>query len=196
MTPILTRFVTATLVGLAACAGARCDTARAAEPFGTWQTEDGRARIRTERCGSDATRLCGFVVWGKEPLDETGGPKVDRYNPNLTKQGRPQLGMQLLAGLKLNTDGRFEGKIYNADNGKSYDVTVWSDQPTALNVKGCMLAVFCGSQAWSRVADLAAGQLQGATDAPGGPRSDPEWTAKLSAGNAAHSRGKPVALPK
>ncbi|MCJ2068529.1 DUF2147 domain-containing protein [Methylobacterium sp. J-030] len=191
MSIIPIRFATAALVGLAACVGARCDTARAAEPFGTWLTEDGRARIRTERCGSDATRLCGFVVWGKEPLDESGKPKVDRYNPSPAKQGRPQLGHQLLAGLKQNAEGRFEGKIYNADNGKSYDVTVWSDQPSVLNLKGCMLAVFCGSQAWSRVTDLVPGQLQGSTDASGGPRSDPEWAAKSPSGNPSTHKGRP-----
>lgn len=68
MTPVSIRFVTAALVAVAAAIGARCDTVWAAEPFGTWQTEDGRARVRTEHCGSDASRLCGFVVWGKEPL--------------------------------------------------------------------------------------------------------------------------------
>ena len=105
----------------------------------------------------------------------------------------------MLLGLKPNAEGRYEGKIYNADNGKSYDVTVWSDQPSALTVKGCML-VFCASQSWKRVADVVPGQLQGPTDGPGGPRSDPEWTSKgprtgaISAkrsaheGSAAHAR--------
>lgn len=190
MTPI--RFASAALVSLAAAVGALSDTAWAAEPFGTWQTEDGRARIRTEHCGSDATRLCGFVVWGKEPLDENGKPKLDRYNPNPGKQGRPQLGHQLMLGLKQNAEGRFEGKIYNADNGKSYDVTVWSDQPSALTVKGCMLAVFCGSQTWSRVTDVAPGQLRGATDAPSGPRSDPEWAAKPTSGSTSPHQGRPT----
>lgn len=192
MASILTRFATAGLVGLAAVAVSCCDMAYAADPFGTWQTEDGRARIRTERCGSDHSRLCGFVVWGKEPLDENGKPKVDRYNPAPSKQGRPQLGHQLMLGLKQNAEGRFEGKIYNADNGKSYDVTVWSDQPSALTVKGCMLAVFCGSQTWSRVADVAPGQLRGATDAPGGPRSDAEWAAKPAAGSSSPRHGRPT----
>jgi uncharacterized protein (DUF2147 family) len=196
MTPILIRFATAALVGLAAYVGTRSELAQAAEPFGTWQTEDGRARVRTERCGSDATRLCGFVVWVKDPLDETGKPKADRYNPNPAKQSRPQLGHQLLSGLKHNAEGRFEGRIYNADNGKSYDVTVWSDQPSALTVKGCMLALFCGSQAWSRVADMVPGQLQGTTDAPGGPRSDPEWSAKPAAtGSVAPHKGRPTTQP-
>lgn len=192
MTSSQISFTTTILIGLAATASPLCDTAWAAEPFGTWQTEDGRARIRTERCGSDAARLCGFVVWGKEPLDETGKPKLDRYNPNPGKQDRPQLGHQLLSGLKQNAEGRFEGKIYNADNGKSYDVTVWSDQPSALSVKGCMLAVFCGSQTWSRVSDVAPGQLRNATDTPGGPHSDAEWVAKPAAGNVPPRQGRPT----
>ncbi|WP_132255067.1 DUF2147 domain-containing protein [Methylobacterium segetis] len=177
MTPILVRFTSAALLAAVAFASSQGRAAQAIIPTGTWLTEDGRARVRTEPCGSDATRLCGFIVWGSKPLDENGKPKVDRYNPNPAKQGRPQLGHQMLLGLKSNSDGRFEGKIYNAEDGKSYDVMVWSDQPSLLTVKGCML-VFCASQAWKRVADVAPGQLQGATDAPGGPRSDPEWAAK------------------
>jgi uncharacterized protein (DUF2147 family) len=178
MTAPIYRLATFALV--TAIAGATCgrpDAAGAAEPYGTWLTEDGRARVRTERCRSDESRLCGFVVWGSEPLDEAGKPKVDRYNPNPAFQARPQLGHQLLLGLKPNAEGRFEGKIYNADNGKSYDVTVWTDQASALTVKGCML-VFCASQAWKRVTDVVPGQIQGPTDGAGGPRSDPEWASK------------------
>lgn len=167
----------ATFALVAAISGATCarpTAARAAEPFGTWLTEDGRARIRTERCGSDATRLCGYVVWGRDSNGEDGKPKVDRRNPEPARQARPQLGHQMLLGLKPNAEGRFEGKIYNADSGKSYEVTVWSDAPSVLTVKGCML-VFCASQSWKRVADLVPGQLQGPTDGQAGPRSDPEW---------------------
>jgi uncharacterized protein (DUF2147 family) len=196
MTQIPIRFAIRALVGLAVSAGTLCDTAQAAEPFGTWQTEDGRARIRTERCGSDHARLCGFVVWGNDLLDENGKPKVDRYNPDPSKQGRLLLGHQLLSGLKRNAEGRFEGKIYNADNGKSYDVTMWSDQPSELTVKGCMLAVFCGSQTWSRVVDVTPGQLQGATDAPGGPRSNLESVAKSAAGGASAHKDRPATQPQ
>lgn len=181
-----------TAVAILTCG--RPNAAQAGEPFGTWLTEDGRARVRTERCGSDASRLCGFVVWGSEPLDKDGLAKVDRYNPNPAWQARPQLGHQMLLGLKPNAEGRYEGKVYNADNGKSYDVTVWSDQPSKLTVKGCML-VFCSSQAWKRVADVAPGQLQGGTDAAGGPRSDPEWTNRTGL-RSAHAGQGPSASPR
>lgn len=176
MTAPLYRLTTGALVtAVAILACGRPNAAQAGEPFGIWLTEGGRARVRTERCGSDASRLCGFVVWSSEPLDKDGMAKVDRYNPNSAWQARPQLGHQMLLGLKPNAEGRYEGKVYNADNGKPYDVTVWSDQPSVLTVKGCML-VFCASQAWKRVADVAPGQLKGVTDATGGPRSDPAWT--------------------
>lgn len=175
--PVYRLATLALVVAVATVTCGRSNAAHAAEPYGTWLTEDGRARIRTERCGSDATRLCGFVVWGREPLDKDGKPKIDRYNPNPAFQPRPQLGHQMLLGLKPNAEGHFEGRIYNADNGKSYDVTVWSDQPSTLTVKGCML-VFCASQSWKRVTDVAPGQVQGSTDGPGGPRSDPEWASK------------------
>lgn len=57
-----------------------------------------------------------------------------------------------------------------------------------------MLAVFCGSQAWTRVTDVLPGQLLGAADVPGGPRSDPEWASKgaasTNAGGAQKGRQK------
>lgn len=186
MTPIIARVFTAALVAIAAFSCIRSSPARAADPTGTWQTEDGRARVRTERCGADPSRLCGYIVWGSKPLDEDGKPKIDKHNPDPTRKARPQLGHQMLLGLTRNGDGRHEGKIYDGDSGKSYDVEVWSDQSSALSVKGCML-VFCSSQSWKRVTDVVPGQLQGATDTPGGPRSDPEWAAKPAATGAVPS---------
>lgn len=147
-------------------------TARAAEPFGTWLTEDGRGRIRTERCGPGNAQLCGYVVWTKEPNDAQGKPKLDAENPDVAKRSRPLLGHELMVGLKSNDDGGYEGKVYNADNGKLYSVTVWSEEPAELSVRGCLISYVCKTQAWKRVSDTASGQLKGATDAPGGPRSD------------------------
>ena len=78
----------------------------------------------------------------------------------------------MMIGLKPAEDGRFEGKIYNADNGKLYDVKVWSEEPTGLSVKGCLFSYLCMTQSWKRVADVLPGQLQAPTDAVGGPRLD------------------------
>ncbi|WP_375408728.1 DUF2147 domain-containing protein [uncultured Methylobacterium sp.] len=151
-----------------------------ADPTGTWLTEDGRARIRVEKCGPQEKNVCGYVVWLKVPLNDKGQPRLDFKNPDAKKQTRPSLGHQLIMGLKPNADQRFEGKIYNSEEGKSYDVTIWSEQPTELSIRGCMLAILCGSQTWTRVSDVLPGQLTGPTNGPGGPRADAEWAPKPS----------------
>ncbi|KAB1070550.1 DUF2147 domain-containing protein [Methylobacterium planeticum] len=172
--------VAAPLIALAALTGL-AQAAAPADPSGTWLTEDGRARIRIEKCGPQEKSVCGFVVWLKVPLNDKGQPRVDFKNPDPKKQARPSLGHQLIMGLKPNADARYEGKIYNADEGKFYDVTIWTEQPTELSIRGCMLAILCGSQTWSRVTDTALGQLTGPTNGPGGPRTDAEWAPKPAA---------------
>lgn len=154
----------------------------AADPSGTWLTQDGRARIRIEKCGPNREQACGYVVWLKAS-PEGGPPGTDLKNPDPGKTARGLLGHQLILGLKPNGQGRYEGQIYNAEDGKSYDVTIWSDTPAALNVKGCLVAFLCSTQTWARTTDVLPGQLAGPTGGPGGPRPDPEWAAKPSAGS-------------
>ncbi len=126
------------------------------DPAGTWLTEDGRAKIRIEKCGEDHAHICGNVVWLKDPLDDKGRPKMDIKNPDPAKRTRPTLGMPLFNQLAPDEDQVYAGQIYNAENGKSYDVTFDVDKPSDLHVKGCMLSILCGSQHWTRVADTPA----------------------------------------
>lgn len=181
---------------LVVAAGAALAAPPANDPSGIWLTEDGRARIRVEKCGPQEKNVCGYVVWLKVPLNEQGQPRVDKFNPDAKKATRPSLGHQLIMGLKPNADAHYEGKIYNADNGKSYDVTLWTDAPTELTVRGCMLGILCGSQTWNRVTDVLPGQLTGPTNGAGGPRADAEWAPKAAAGTGSTAAGAPKAAPK
>ena len=124
------------------------------EPTGTWLTEDGRAKIHIDKCGDDHKDICGNIVWLKDPLDEKGHPKLDVKNPDPAKRTRPTLGMPLVIDLKPDNDQVYSGEIYNAENGKNYDVTLKVEKPSDLHVKGCMLSILCGSQHWTRVADM------------------------------------------
>ena len=144
------------------------------DPTGTFLTEDTRARIRLEKCGPTAENLCGYVVWLKANPEEAD-PKLDVKNPDARRRTRPVLGHQLLLGLTANEDGQYVGKIYNNEDGKKYDVTVWLDKPAYLKVKGCLIAFLCSTQTWTRTQSLASGQLAGPTGGAGGPRPDPEW---------------------
>lgn len=180
------------LLALSAVPGA----AAPAEAVGTFLTEDGRARIRTERCGGQNDRLCGYVVWLRDNTDGEGRPKTDRYNPDASRRDRPALGLQLLKGLPLNEDARYAGQIYNADNGKSYDVSIWAENAAELSVRGCLVTYLCKTQTWTRVSDTVPGQLAGLTGAANGPRPDAGYGRTASAAGGAVPRPaarKPVA---
>jgi uncharacterized protein (DUF2147 family) len=125
------------------------------DPSGTWLTADGRARVKVERCGSGAA-VCGTVVWLKTPLNDRGQPRTDVKNPDPAKRARPVIGMPLMTELAPDADGRFKGEIYNAEEGRNYDVTVGLQAANELSVEGCVLGVLCGSQVWSRVTEAAA----------------------------------------
>jgi uncharacterized protein (DUF2147 family) len=196
MSSIGRRFAPLAALALAALT-APAHAATPADPSGTYLTEDGRARVRLEKCGAANDRLCGYVVWLKVPLNDKGEPRVDFKNPDPKKQARPSLGHQLIMGLKPNADAHYEGKIYNSEDGKSYDVTIWTDAPNELTVRGCLIAFLCKSQTWNKVVDLAPGQLAGPTNGSNGPRSDPEFATgspKPTAKAGAKAAPKPAAV--
>lgn len=145
------------------------------DPSGTWLVEDKRARVRVEKCGPALDRVCGYIVWLKP---DKKAPVLDVNNPDPKRAKRAVLGHQLILGLKANEDDQYEGLIYNADDGKTYDVTVWLQRPGDLKVKGCLIGFLCSTQNWTIASGPAKGQLEGPTGAPDGPRPDPEWAAK------------------
>jgi uncharacterized protein (DUF2147 family) len=150
------------------------NAASPADPSGTWRTEDGRARVRIERCGAKLEQVCGYIVWMNEPADAKGQPVRDRNNPDIAKRDRPVLGHQLIMGLKPASPGRFDGQIYNAENGKSYDISLWRETRD-LKVRVCMLSVLCSTQTWTQTMDALPGQLVGMTGDLNGPKPDKEW---------------------
>ncbi|TGE00632.1 DUF2147 domain-containing protein [Methylobacterium nonmethylotrophicum] len=139
--------------------------ASAKDPTGTWLTEDGRAKIRIEKCGPGGTQACGTVVWLKTPLNDQGQPRTDIKNPDPKKRSRPVIGLPLMEGLKPE-DGAFKGQIYNAEEGKVYDVSISRESASELAISGCMLKVLCGSQTWTKAPDEFAQAAQPAAKKP------------------------------
>lgn len=133
--------------------------AHAAEPLGEWRDENGKATIRIVDCDS---RLWGVVASESIP----GG--LDRKNPDKAKRMRPMLGMPVLLNMKKVDDekDKWEGKIYNAENGKTYDASIQLKSANTLRVEGCLVWPLCGGQTWSRVdSSAAAGGANGSTGA-------------------------------
>lgn len=96
--------------------------AKANDPAGIWLTQSGDAKVRVNRCG---TTLCGRVVWLKEPIDKaTGKPQRDDRNADPSLRGRRVIGISLVIDMQPAGPNKWSGKIYNADDGKTYASTV------------------------------------------------------------------------
>ena len=117
--------------------------------LGIWAEEDGEARIEIAPCQD---KLCGHIVWLKNPVDNNGQPQMDLNNPNPALRTRPILGLLIMAGLQPNDD----------------DTPIWRDGYTiqkmarsmmsisrlredTMEVEGCLMKILCASQTWTRV---------------------------------------------
>ena len=118
----------------------------AADVAGLWQTEDGESLIRIAPCGQ---KLCGTLAWLKEPSDGQGAPKRDSANADPALRNRPLIGVPLLTGLAKAGAG-WSGKIYNPDDGKTYDGGVALTAAGTLEIKGCIAAIFCQTETLTR----------------------------------------------
>jgi uncharacterized protein (DUF2147 family) len=115
-------------------------------PVGTWSM--GKVTVKVTNCGSG---ICANIVALKEPISRIDGkPKVDRENPDPAKRNRPLIGLAVISGMKPAGDGKWAGKIYNADDGKTYSATLRLDGAT-LKVQGCVLGVLCKTNTFTRI---------------------------------------------
>jgi uncharacterized protein (DUF2147 family) len=133
----------ATLAALLAAAPAKAGGG----PDGIWLTQAGDAKVRVSRCGGG---ICGVVVWLKDPIDPaTGKPQVDDKNPNQALTRRPIIGLTLFSGMRPVGPNKWSGRIYNADDGKTYASSISVAGPSTLRVEGCVGAL-CGGEDWAR----------------------------------------------
>ena len=129
--------------------GATLMPAFAADPAGTWLTEEGKAVIRVADCGG---ALCGTIVSLKEPNDpQTGKPKVDKNNVDAAKRGRPIVGVQIVVGAKPDGPNKWSGQVYNPEDGKTYAGNIALAGPNMIKVQGCIMGgVICKTNTWTR----------------------------------------------
>lgn len=120
--------------------------ALAAEPFGVWTTSDGESRMKISACGAD--KLCGNLVGFSEPND-ANGPKRDAANADPALRQRPLMGVPVLLGLTRKGE-LWQGKMYNPEDGKTYDGSFSLKSPTTAEIRGCVAAIFCQSEKFVR----------------------------------------------
>lgn len=108
--------------------------AAAQGPTGLWYDHTGRGAVEISQCGSG---LCGHIVWLKNLNDKNGRPLVDILNGDSKKRNKPICGLQVIGGLKAQSDGSWDkGWIYDPEKGESFDVELRMLTSGGLQVKG------------------------------------------------------------
>ena len=107
--------------------------------------KDGYGIVRIDNCNG---KMWGIIIWEK-----VAG--FDAENPDPAKKGRPKLGVPILIGMAPTNPNKWEGEIYNTENGKTYSGNISMLDENALQLEGCLFPNFlCGGQKWTRVSQL------------------------------------------
>jgi uncharacterized protein (DUF2147 family) len=119
-----------------------------ADPSGLWLAGDG-ARLSISSCGNE---LCGVLVHTASPLDpDTGRPWTDKNNADPHLQNRPLVGVHVLIAMRPNGAGTWSGRLYNIDDGKTYDGNLRELDARTIRVEGCAATILCGGENMTRI---------------------------------------------
>jgi hypothetical protein len=83
--------------------------------------------------------------------------------------------MPVLLGMRADGARQWTGRIYNSEDGQTYDGHIRLTGPDTLRVEGCVFGFLCGGETWTRAATapaVAQNQQTGtrATTGAGRPR--------------------------
>jgi uncharacterized protein (DUF2147 family) len=104
--------------------------AQAAEPYGVWLRPSTGAHVRFYNCGG---KLCAKVVAVKD------------------KSRKSEVGKSIMHGAVKSGANSWKGDLTDLASGKVYSGTVTLQSANALSLQGCVAAIFCKSETWSRV---------------------------------------------
>lgn len=144
-----------TLTGPAALAAN--DVGKAPEA-GLWYNHSGKGAVEIRPCGdtgNEAKRLCGFIVWLRDPNGRNGRPLTDGYNSNPAKRGRPICGLPVLGDLQRSSAGGWDfGWVYDPEQGSSFDAAIVAKSADRLVMTGYKgVRFFSKSFVWKRAPD-------------------------------------------
>lgn len=108
---------------------------------GVWWNDDKTSKIEIKKVNGE---YAGTVSYISPQHYVDGKPEKDYNNPNPQLRERSTLGMQVLSGLKYNAkDEQWQnGRIYDPQNGKTYDCYAWFDKdPDILYLKGYVAGI-------------------------------------------------------
>jgi uncharacterized protein (DUF2147 family) len=131
------------------------------DPTGEWMTEKRYATIRIADCDGH--------LWGVVASETT--PSLDFRNPDPKLRQRTTLGLPVLLSMTRTKPNKWEGKIYNSQDGHTYSASISLANANMLRVEGCFLGFLCGGEDWTRVEPMdKPGNPPGLNTAPFGRR--------------------------
>lgn len=101
---------------------------------GKWKLEDGTAIVEVYQSGDVYN---GKIVWLSVPEGSDGKPVKDANNPDKELRKREILGLNMLHGLKKSKGEYSGGKIYDPNNGKTYNCSM-KVEGDVLKVRGSL----------------------------------------------------------
>ena len=127
---------------------------------GTWRTQTG-TEINVQPCGTD---FCGTFSYIELPAKEAEMCRsmakqdfatliLDYKNPDQSLQTRSLLGLNAVAIKATNDPNAYTANIYNAEEGKAYDVLLWTKGDKLTLGGGCLGNLCAVTQDWPRVPD-------------------------------------------
>ena len=120
----------------AALGGAACAADR---PEGLWVSQSGNVVVQIGPCGPV---LCGRVIRVMGNNAMTG--------PGPSASAPARVGLLVMSGFTPSGDGRWTGKIYNREDGRTYDCVITPSGHTMQVRAYVLFPVFGKSQTWTR----------------------------------------------
>jgi uncharacterized protein (DUF2147 family) len=108
---------------------ALCGVASAAEPYGTWTRPSTGTQVSFYNCGG---KLCGKIAAVKD------------------QARKKEVGTVIIKGAAKSGDNVWKGDLLDVESGKTYSGVVTLESANALNLKGCIAAIFCRGETWTR----------------------------------------------
>ncbi|PZU69320.1 DUF2147 domain-containing protein [Sphingobium sp.] len=107
--------------------------------FGTWRNPSGSVHVRAVPCERN---LCGVVVWASE-----------KAKADARRGGTQQLvGFELFRDFVPDGTGRWRGRIFVPDIGKTFSGTITLIDDDNVRASGCLIGrIGCRSQVWTRL---------------------------------------------
>lgn len=119
------------------------------DPHGVWLRPEGGEKFSFYDC--DGGLLCAKLVSVAKAEDAKA------------------VGTVILRGAAKSGPNEWKGKLYNAEDGKTYEGYVSLRSANELRLKGCLWGVLCSGETWTRVAAAAAPAKARGRDAAGTP---------------------------